>query len=82
MVRQYQLLATRMKQMDADIPGSFAALLESQRAWLKFREVQCRYEGYLVKGGTAEPLMVSGCKDELTKKRTKDLKSLLEGFGS
>jgi uncharacterized protein YecT (DUF1311 family) len=83
MSRQYNIVAARMKRMDAETePGYFAALLESQRAWLKFRETQCSFEGYLVRGGTAEPLMVNGCLEQLTKKRTEDLKSLLEAFGS
>ena len=82
MARQYRLLASRMKQTDTAGPEYFAALLESQRAWLKFRDAQCKFEGYLVKGGTAEPLMISRCSEELTKKRTEDLKSLLEAFGS
>jgi uncharacterized protein YecT (DUF1311 family) len=83
MVRQYNLIAARMRQMDKDgePTGYFNALLESQRAWLKYRDAQCRFEGYLVRGGTAEPLMVNGCQEQLTKKRTQDLKSLLESYG-
>ena len=81
MTRQYNILAARMKQMDVEEPGYFAALLKSQRTWLQFRESQCRFEGYLTRGGTAEPLNVSGCLNELTKNRTADLKSLLEAFG-
>jgi len=81
MTRQYRLLAARMKQMDAEEPGYLAALLESQRAWLKYRETQCRFEGYTTRGGTAESLNADACRKDLTDKRTADLKSLLEAFG-
>ena len=81
MTRQYISLAARMKRMDAEEPGYFAALLESQRSWLKYREAQCRFEGYTTRGGTAESLNVDGCRKNLTDKRTNDLKSLLEAFG-
>jgi len=82
MTRQYNLIAARMKKMDAGEAGYFGALLESQRAWLKYREAQCRFEGYTTHGGTAESLNVDACRIDLTDKRTKDLKSLLEAFGN
>lgn len=81
MTRQYKMLAARMKQMDVEEPGYFAALLKSQRTWLQFRDAQCRFEGYLTRGGTAESLNASGCLNEATKNRTVELKSLLEAFG-
>lgn len=59
-------------------PGYVAALLESQRAWLKFRDTECVVEGYLMRGGSAEPMVVAGCKAELTKERVKQLRSLAE----
>ena len=82
MTRQYDIAVGRMKQMDkgGEPTGYFAALLESQRAWLKFRDAQCRLEGYTTRGGTAEALNVNGCLEQLTRQRTKDLKSFLEAF--
>jgi uncharacterized protein YecT (DUF1311 family) len=81
MTRQYNIAAARMKRIDAEAePGYFAALLDSQRAWLKFRDAQCRLEGYTTRGGTAEALNVNGCLEQLTRQRTKDLKSFLEAF--
>ena len=59
-------------------PGYFETMLEAQRAWLKYRDAQCRSEGYLFRGGSMEPLMVSTCKTHLTKLRTQELRELIE----
>ena len=81
MTRQYSTAAARMKQMDMEAePGYFAALLQSQRAWLKFRDAQCRLEGYVTRGGSAEWLNENMCLLDLTQKRTDELKSFLEAF--
>jgi len=83
MALQYNIVAARMKQMDAGLdrtydkrPGYFAAFLESQRAWLKFRDAHCVVEGYYARGGSMEPLMVNTCLEEVTKQRTEQLRSL------
>ncbi len=57
-------------------PGWFASLLESQRAWLAYRDAHCRVDGYTARGGTLEPLLVSSCKTALTKRRTRELREL------
>lgn len=62
-------------------PGYYATLLESQRAWLKFRDAQCRIEGYAMRGGSAEPMVVSGCLAGLTRERSKQLKDMLSPYG-
>ena len=83
MSRQYEAVAARMKKMDSNLdqtyddrPGYFAAFLDSQRAWLKFRDAHCIVEGYYARGGTMEPLLVNTCFEELTKQRTEQLQSL------
>jgi uncharacterized protein YecT (DUF1311 family) len=80
MTHEYRIVAAKMRQMDKEQSGYFSALLESQRAWLKFRDAQCRLEGYRTRGGTAERLNVNGCLWDLTKHRTEELKSLAEAF--
>ncbi|WP_419555390.1 lysozyme inhibitor LprI family protein [Sphingomonas arenae] len=80
MSQHYGQLAGRLKQMDREQPGYFAALLASQRAWLRYRDEQCRLEGYRTRGGTAEPMNVSGCLEQLSVSRTRELKSLMEAF--
>jgi uncharacterized protein YecT (DUF1311 family) len=57
--------------------GYAAALLESQRAWLKFRDTQCVIEGGQYAGGSAQGMTVAGCRTDLTKARTAQLKSMI-----
>ena len=51
-----------LKQWDADLPageqGGAAALKDAQRAWITFRDKACEAEGYAMKGGSAESLLV------------------------
>lgn len=56
--------------------------LESQRAWLKYRDAQCLAAAADSIGGSIWPMLVSGCKAELTRKRTQELKVMLEGEGN
>ena len=60
--------------------GYFDALLESQRNWLKFRDTQCHVEGYYVRGGSMEPMVISGCRKRLTTERTKQLDNLAKDY--
>ena len=71
---------TRIAQTDKR-PGYYATLLESQRSWLKFRDAQCRIEGYAMRGRSAEPMVVSGCLAGLTRERSKQLKDMLSPYG-
>lgn len=82
---QWKITAARMKEYDTDAdvpndgrPGYFATLLEAQRAWLAFRDAHCRGEGYLMRGGSGEPLLNNGCRGTLTRVRTAQLKDLAE----
>ncbi|MGE4322109.1 MAG: lysozyme inhibitor LprI family protein [Sphingobium sp.] len=61
-------------------PTYAAALLQSQRAWLSYRDAQCRLAGYSMRGGTAEPLTVSTCLEQLTRTRIQQLKDLQQGY--
>jgi uncharacterized protein YecT (DUF1311 family) len=57
-------------------------LLDSQRAWLKYREANCLAGAYSSKGGSIYPMLVSGCMAELTRQRTQQLVEMLEGEGN
>jgi uncharacterized protein YecT (DUF1311 family) len=61
----------------SDDTGAAKRLLASQRAWLAFRDTACDLEGYSVEGGSMQPLIISSCLAELTKRRTEELKSLV-----
>ena len=84
---QWKVTAARMKKIDAEFdrtqdnrPGYFDTLLAAQRAWLTYRDKHCASEGYTMRGGSAEPMVISGCQTQLTDARTKQLKDLLEEY--
>ena len=57
--------------------GYAAALLESQRAWLKFRDTECVIEGGEFAGGSLQPMVRGQCLTRLTRDRTRQLETLL-----
>ncbi|MDV3456309.1 lysozyme inhibitor LprI family protein [Sphingomonas sp. HF-S4] len=59
-------------------PGYADQLLKAQRAWLAYRDEHCRSDGYRMRGGSAEPMLIAGCRAELTEQRTKQLAALVE----
>lgn len=61
--------------------GHFQTLLEAQRAWLAYRDAPCRLEGYAFLGGSAQPMIVSGCLAILSRQRTQELRDLAETLG-
>ncbi|HBF31557.1 lysozyme inhibitor LprI family protein [Rhizobium sp.] len=64
--------------LDAAQKGGEKALLKAQRAWIDYRDGQCEAEGFSVRGGSMEPMMVASCKARLTEVRTKELKAMAE----
>ncbi|BCP52679.1 hypothetical protein K32_12960 [Kaistia sp. 32K] len=52
-------------------------LVATQRAWVSFRDAECAFRGSAVAGGSAEPMIVSQCNDNLTRLRIEDLKGYL-----
>jgi len=71
------------KATDAGLPGDLKgadkALLAAQRAWIGYRDAECELEGFEARGGSMEPLLVSGCKAQLTRTRTKELRDFIGG---
>jgi uncharacterized protein YecT (DUF1311 family) len=55
-------------------------LRKAQRAWVAFRDANCDQAGYVMRGGSAEPLMVNGCLNKMTQDRISELKGLLETY--
>jgi uncharacterized protein YecT (DUF1311 family) len=55
------------------------ALVEAQRAWIKFRKANCDY-WFDPHGGTAARMNASGCLLTMTATRAKELESMLEGL--
>lgn len=83
MTAQWQRTYAYMKRRDAQDTsrgggfGYAAALLESQRAWLKFRDTQCVIEGAQYLGGSAQGPTTAGCRIDLTRARTAQLKGMI-----
>jgi uncharacterized protein YecT (DUF1311 family) len=56
------------------------ALREAQRAWITFRDKACEAEGFAMRGGSAEPLLVYGCMRQLTEERTGHLTVMVQAY--
>ncbi|MGG6897492.1 MULTISPECIES: lysozyme inhibitor LprI family protein [Rhizobium] len=82
---QYKKTRAAMVAIDADLDndmkGADKALVKAQRAWVDYRDGECEAQGFQARGGSMEPMLISGCKADLTKKRTKELKELADGLG-
>ena len=82
MTRQWNVNYAAMKRRDAQDRsrgggfGYAAALLESQRAWLKFRDTQCVVEGGQYAGGSMQGMVITQCKTKMTRARTAQLREL------
>lgn len=66
----YQKIVARLQGADAKYLEHFKA---AQRAWLKFRDAECEFQGSFTDGGSIQPLMINGCLKGLTEKRVKEL---------
>ena len=83
---QWELTAAAMKEADTEVdreydrqPGYYETLLEGQRAWLRFRDVQCLAESFVARGGSMQPMLEHFCKAYLTELRTQQLRELAAG---
>jgi uncharacterized protein YecT (DUF1311 family) len=76
----YRAAMAVMKGYDADLAkserGAEANLRNAQRAWITYRDAACAAEGYAMHGGSAEPLLIYGCRARLTEQRAEDLRLL------
>ncbi len=62
------------------LEGSDAAQIEkfkeTQRSWIKYRDLNCDYAVSGYEGGTIAPLIYATCMTELTQERTKQIPQL------
>lgn len=83
MTRQWKATYAAMKARDRGDRsrgggfGHAAALLESQRAWLRYRDTQCVIEAGRYAGGSMQPMVASGCRARLTDARRAQLRELM-----
>ncbi|OYW21745.1 MULTISPECIES: lysozyme inhibitor LprI family protein [unclassified Sphingomonas] len=78
---QWKITLAKAKARDVESPPMSVAerryadgLLDSQRAWIAFRDAQCAAESLEMRGGSAQPMLLYGCKAAMTRERTKWLK--------
>jgi uncharacterized protein YecT (DUF1311 family) len=80
----YKAARVSMQRADASLPaaqrGGEVALRDAQRAWIAFRDNACAAEGWQFHGGSAEPMVIYGCRARLTRARTADLWALAGGY--
>lgn len=80
----YAMARERMQAIDADLDadqrGAADYLRDGQRAWVTFRDATCAAEGYTMHGGSAEPMVIYGCRARLTTQRTADLEAMAEEY--
>lgn len=72
--REYAGVADGARGPNDGLPGEEATLREAQRAWVSFRDAQCRLQSFEARGGSMQPMLDAGCKAALTRARTAELR--------
>lgn len=87
-VEQGGCLIEKMNDADDSLNKTYQALIDlvrnhgedwvedlrrSERAWLKYRDTNCEFNGNYLKGGSGESLYYSACKLKMTKDRVNEL---------
>jgi len=57
---------------------AIAGLKDAERAWLSYRDIQCKAAGQQYEGGSMAPMIYSQCLTTITEHRIADLKSIYE----
>ncbi len=70
----YQQITGRLK----DNPDGKKLLVSAQRAWVGFRDAECKFSASGVTGGSVYPLIYSNCLTGVTKVRVEALKEYLK----
>lgn len=77
LTKAMEVLAT----IDADLAenerGAVKGMAAAQAAWLTFRDESCRAESYVMFGGSAQTMLLFGCKARLTEARRDDLQLIV-----
>jgi uncharacterized protein YecT (DUF1311 family) len=75
-----ELSVTYQKMLDHFGPKKDKELQYSQQAWLKYRDAQCAFEESFAQGGSLAPMLLTDCQKDMTQKRTKRLKNIIQDF--
>ncbi|MBZ9711493.1 lysozyme inhibitor LprI family protein [Mesorhizobium sp. ESP7-2] len=70
----YKQIMDRLK----DNAASRKLLVDAQRAWVAFRDAECKFQGGPIDtAGTVYPMVVANCQTSLTNGRLKDFQTYL-----
>lgn len=69
-----------LKKLKAENPSKIERFKEVQRAWIKFRDLNCKYKYDLYEGGSMAPAVHSECMTELTQVRTNEIPALFDNW--
>ncbi|UZE04644.1 lysozyme inhibitor LprI family protein [Pseudomonas corrugata] len=70
----YKQITARLKNN----PEGKQLLVKAQRAWIGFRDTECKFSASGVEGGSVYPLIYGNCITALTKARVETFKSYLK----
>ena len=86
-----QCADVRFKASDAQLNGTYKkvmacldpvgdgarSLVDAQRAWLRYRDSECKFQGSVSQGGSVQPMVIGSCLTSITDRRTKELNDYL-----
>lgn len=78
--RAMAMMNEQNSQLDASMRGGPEALRDAQRAWITFRDKTCEAEGFAMRGGSGEPMVVAFCLTRITRERIAHLYGMLETY--
>ncbi|MBS2033180.1 MAG: DUF1311 domain-containing protein [Deltaproteobacteria bacterium] len=70
----YQQLITRLENLD---PTRKKALVDAELAWIKFRDLECTFQGSATGGSTPDRLLYDRYLATLTTERARELRETL-----
>ncbi|MEO8810923.1 MAG: lysozyme inhibitor LprI family protein [Rhodanobacter sp.] len=70
----YRHIMERLKSNQA----SARLLVTAQKSWLGFRDAECAFNSSGTAGGSIQPMLVTQCREDLTRKRVQQLKNYLQ----
>ena len=71
--------SSRSEPVDQNRPDSESVLRDAQRAWVSFRDANCKYQYQIYYGGSHASLAYLLCMADMTKARLKELRQLPGG---
>lgn len=71
-----QLYRQIQARLNGDAPAQ-KQLVVAQRSWVVFRNAECDFAASATDGGSIHPMIISDCRDTLTKQRITNFKSYL-----